>query len=104
MPVGGHVTLRRTRMYDFLDRLIHIALPRVRDFRGLNPRSFDLVVLVDAPVELRRSRLTDNRGMTSEEASRMIEAQMPAEGKRAASRFVIENAGAIHDVERVEKY
>ncbi len=41
MPVGGRVTLRRTRMYDFLDRLIHIALPRVRDFRGLNPRSFD---------------------------------------------------------------
>jgi large subunit ribosomal protein L5 len=41
MPIGGHVTLRRTRMYEFLDRLIHIALPRVRDFRGLNPKSFD---------------------------------------------------------------
>ncbi len=41
MPIGGHVTLRRVRMYEFLDRLVHIALPRVRDFRGLNPKSFD---------------------------------------------------------------
>ncbi len=41
MPIGCKVTLRRERMYEFLDRLIHIALPRVRDFRGLSPRSFD---------------------------------------------------------------
>ncbi len=41
MPVGVKVTLRRSRMYEFLDRLITIALPRVRDFRGLNPKSFD---------------------------------------------------------------
>lgn len=41
MPVGCKVTLRRERMYEFVDRLITIALPRVRDFRGLNPRSFD---------------------------------------------------------------
>ena len=41
MPIGCKVTLRRTRMYEFLDRLITIALPRVRDFRGLNPKSFD---------------------------------------------------------------
>jgi large subunit ribosomal protein L5 len=41
MPIGAKVTLRRDRMYEFLDRLITIALPRVRDFRGLNPRSFD---------------------------------------------------------------
>lgn len=41
MPIGGYVTLRRERMYDFIDRLVHIALPRVRDFRGLNPKSFD---------------------------------------------------------------
>jgi len=39
--IGCKVTLRKTRMYDFLDRLINIALPRVRDFRGLNPKSFD---------------------------------------------------------------
>lgn len=41
MPIGAKVTLRKTRMYEFLDRLINIALPRVRDFRGLNPKSFD---------------------------------------------------------------
>ena len=41
MPLGAKVTLRGTRMYEFLDRLITIALPRVRDFRGLNPKSFD---------------------------------------------------------------
>ena len=41
MPIGGYVTLRQARMYDFIDRLVHIALPRVRDFRGLNPKSFD---------------------------------------------------------------
>ena len=41
MPVGVSVTLRDARMYEFLDRLMSIALPRVRDFRGLNPRSFD---------------------------------------------------------------
>lgn len=40
-PIGCKVTLRGRRMYEFLDRLISIALPRVRDFRGLNPRSFD---------------------------------------------------------------
>ena len=41
MPIGAKVTLRGVRMYEFLDRLINIALPRVRDFRGLNPKSFD---------------------------------------------------------------
>ncbi len=41
MPIGVKVTLRKERMYEFLDRLINIALPRVRDFRGLNQRSFD---------------------------------------------------------------
>ncbi|HZX22247.1 MAG TPA: 50S ribosomal protein L5 [Woeseiaceae bacterium] len=40
-PIGAKVTLRRERMYEFLDRLVNIAIPRVRDFRGLNPRSFD---------------------------------------------------------------
>jgi large subunit ribosomal protein L5 len=40
-PIGCKVTLRRDRMYEFLDRLVNIAIPRVRDFRGLNPRSFD---------------------------------------------------------------
>ena len=41
MPIGVKVTLRRERMYEFIDRLVTVALPRVRDFRGLNPKSFD---------------------------------------------------------------
>jgi large subunit ribosomal protein L5 len=41
MPIGCKVTLRRDRMYEFLDRLVTVAMPRIRDFRGLNPRSFD---------------------------------------------------------------
>ena len=41
VPIGCKVTLRRERMYEFLDRLINVAIPRIRDFRGLNGRSFD---------------------------------------------------------------
>jgi len=41
MPIGAKVTLRRTQMYEFLDRLVNIALPRVRDFRGVSAKSFD---------------------------------------------------------------
>ena len=41
MPLGVKVTLRKDRMYDFLDRLVTVAMPRIRDFRGLNPKSFD---------------------------------------------------------------
>ncbi len=41
MPLGVKVTLRKARMYEFMDRLVNVALPRVRDFRGLNPNSFD---------------------------------------------------------------
>ena len=41
MPVGARVTLRRERMYEFLDRLINIAIPRIRDFRGISPKQFD---------------------------------------------------------------
>ncbi|MCX7546165.1 50S ribosomal protein L5 [Marinicella sp. S6413] len=40
-PIGCKVTLRRKKMYEFLDRLVNVSLPRVRDFRGLNPKSFD---------------------------------------------------------------
>ena len=41
MPIGCKVTLRRERMYEFLDRLVNVAIPRIRDFRGLSPKSFD---------------------------------------------------------------
>ena len=41
MPIGCAVTLRKAKMYEFLDRLVNIAMPRIRDFRGVNPKSFD---------------------------------------------------------------
>jgi large subunit ribosomal protein L5 len=41
MPIGAHVTLRNDRMWEFTDRLLSIALPRIRDFRGLSPKQFD---------------------------------------------------------------
>jgi large subunit ribosomal protein L5 len=41
MPIGCYVTLRRDRMYEFFDRLVNVAIPRIRDFRGLSPKSFD---------------------------------------------------------------
>jgi large subunit ribosomal protein L5 len=41
MPIGCYVTLRHVRMYEFFDRLVNVAIPRIRDFRGLSPRSFD---------------------------------------------------------------
>lgn len=41
VPIGCHVTLRHVRMFEFFDRLVNVAIPRIRDFRGLNPRSFD---------------------------------------------------------------
>jgi large subunit ribosomal protein L5 len=41
MPIGAHVTLRNDRMWEFLDRLLSVALPRIRDFRGLSPKQFD---------------------------------------------------------------
>ena len=41
MPIGVKVTLRKNKMYEFIDRFINVALPRVRDFRGINPKSFD---------------------------------------------------------------
>ena len=67
MPVGLSVTLRRARMWEFLDRLTSIAVPRIRDFRGLNPRSFDgrgnYSMGVKRAADLPRNRLRlDRRG------------------------------------------
>jgi len=61
---------------------------------------FDVVVLVDAPVETRLARLIGDRGLDPDEAQRMIAAQMPSELKRARADYVVENAGSRGDVER----
>ncbi len=69
-------------------------------FEVLNPQQFDVLVLVDAPVALRRTRLRALRGLSNEDADRMISAQMPAERKRPLSQYVIENAGTVPELER----
>ena len=71
VPIGCMVTLRRERMYEFLDRLIHVALPRVRDFKGISGRSFDgrgnyslgLREQIIFP-EIHADRVEKTRGMT----------------------------------------
>ena len=105
MPIGCKVTLRRERMYEFLDRLVTIALPRVRDFRGLNPNSFDghgnyamgLAEQVVFP-EINADQIEKVRGMdiivtttakTDEEARellRLFNFPFPAEEQRSRPR------------------
>jgi dephospho-CoA kinase len=69
-------------------------------FEAAEPSEFDLIVLVDAPEEVRLARLMEHRGLDEEEARRMIEAQMPSREKRARSDYVIENDGDRAALER----
>src|SRR5881409_1673424 len=69
-------------------------------FEVLDPAQFDVVVLVDAPVALRRTRLRALRGLPNEDADRMIAAQMPAARKRPQSQHVIDNAGTLAELEK----
>ncbi len=99
-----------------LNAIVHPAVRRLRDaraaqaradgvrilvndipllFETLDPAAFDLVVLVDAPVAVRRERLQRDRGLSREEAERIIASQLPADTKRARSDIVIENAGSL---------
>ncbi len=68
-------------------------------FEVLDPAQFDAIVVVDAPVALRRTRLRTRRGLSNEEADRMIAAQMDAERKRAQAHYVIENDGSLDALE-----
>src|SRR5215467_346427 len=91
VPIGCTVTLRRDRMYEFLDRLIHVALPRVRDFKGISDRSFDgrgnyslgLREQIIFP-EIQADKVEKSRGMT---VSITTTAKTDAEG-RALLRFM----------------
>jgi large subunit ribosomal protein L5 len=86
VPIGCMVTLRRERMYEFLDRLIHVALPRVRDFKGISDRSFDgrgnyslgLREQIIFP-EIQADKVDKSRGMT---VSIITTAQTNEEGRR----------------------
>jgi dephospho-CoA kinase len=69
-------------------------------FEVLDPSQFDAVILVDAPIPLRRTRLRTLRGLSNEDADRMIAAQMSAERKRARSQYVIENVGTVAELEQ----
>jgi len=73
------------------DRLLVSDIPLL--FEAGEPDEFDVIVLVDAPEEVRLARLMEHRGLDREEARRMIEAQMPSREKRARSDYVIENDG-----------
>ncbi len=68
-------------------------------FEAADPDAFDGVVLVDAPAAIRRDRLITLRGMAPAEADRLIAAQLPSEGKRARSDFIIDNTGSEADLE-----
>ena len=68
-------------------------------FEAADPAQFDVVVLVDAPEEVRRSRLLHDRGLSAQDADRMIRAQIPSEVKRARADLVIDNAGTREALE-----
>jgi dephospho-CoA kinase len=68
-------------------------------FEVLDPSDFDLVVLVDAPAQVRRQRLMVSRGLSRREADELIGAQFPSDGKRARSDFVIDNGGTREALE-----
>ncbi|HEX9705807.1 MAG TPA: dephospho-CoA kinase [Gemmatimonadales bacterium] len=72
-------------------------------FEALDPGAFDVIILVDAPQTLRRTRLRTLRGLSNEEADRMIAAQMPAERKRSRSHHVIDNAGTQTQLEHAAR-
>ena len=104
-----------------LNALVHPAVQRRRDalldeawkrgdaivvndipllFEALDPKQFDVVVLVDAPVPLRHARLRAMRGLSAHEADQMIAAQTPSEQKRKASDYVIDNEGDLEELAR----
>ena len=80
------------------DRLVVNDIPLL--FEALDPGQFDAVVLVDAPVAVRRARLRALRGLSDEDTDHLIAAQMPAERKRRRSQFVIANDGTLEELER----
>jgi dephospho-CoA kinase len=80
------------------DQLVINDIPLL--FEALDPAQFDTIVLVDASPALRRTRLRAMRGLSNEEADRMLASQMPSERKRPRSEFVIENDGDLKELER----
>ncbi len=75
------------------DRIVVSDIPLL--FEAADPDAFDLVVLVDVPVDVRHARLTTGRGLSGTEADRLMESQLPSDTKRSRSDIVIENAGTL---------
>ncbi|HXV86024.1 MAG TPA: dephospho-CoA kinase [Gemmatimonadales bacterium] len=73
-------------------------------FEAADPSAFDLVILVDAPLDTRRRRLMDQRGLPRQEADAMLAAQLPAEAKRARSDIVLDNAGSLDDLRTAARH
>jgi len=69
-------------------------------FETADPSHYDAIVLVDAPEALRKRRLMAERGLSAEEADRMLASQLPSGPKRAQSTYVIDNDGSMEDLER----
>lgn len=80
------------------DRIVVNDIPLL--FEALDPAQFDVVVLVDAPVAVRRARLRGLRGLSNEEVDGMLAAQMPADRKRKQSHFVIDNDQGLDELQR----
>ena len=80
------------------DRLVVSDIPLL--FEVLDPAKFDAVILVDAPVDVRRARLRTLRDLSAEDSEGMIAAQMPAERKRRRSDYVIDNDGTLEQLEQ----
>jgi dephospho-CoA kinase len=80
------------------DRIVINDIPLL--FEVLDPDQFDAIVLVDAPVAVRRARLRALRGLSAEDADRLIAAQQPSDRKRKRSQFVIDNDGTLDELER----
>jgi dephospho-CoA kinase len=72
-------------------------------FEAVDPAAFDVVVLVDAPVEIRRQRLLANRDLSPSDAERMLAAQLPSNSKRTRSDYVIDNMGDLAALERAAR-
>jgi dephospho-CoA kinase len=98
-----HPAVRRRR-----DQLLAEAMARgdavvINDipllFEAADPAAFDLVVLVDAPEPLRRARLLKERGLSPDDADRMLRAQIPAEVKRSRADLIIDNAGTLAELD-----
>jgi dephospho-CoA kinase len=83
------------------DRVVLSDIPLL--FEAADPAAFDVVVLVDAPEPLRKERLIALRGLSADEAERMIRAQIPSEVKRSRADIVIDNAGTLEELDQAAR-